>query len=128
MAPVDPLGQTATDAASLRELASDSSDYVRCWSALVASETRLAQVSIVRLVFAALVLPALALVVFVSTDALLACILERLTADWSTSIGITVVVNLCCLYGLIVAMRAWLRNLSLPRSRRALTRLMERMA
>lgn len=128
MASVDPLDQAVTQDASLRDLASDSSDYARCWSALVASESRLAQVSVVRLVFAALVLPALALAVFVSADALLTCILQRWIGDWSTSVGITVVVDLCCLYGLIVAMRIWLRNLSLPRSRRALTRLLERMA
>ncbi len=131
MAYADPENRNpAADAetASLSDLAHDGKDYVRCWSYLLASETRLAQSSLTRLGFAVLLLPALALTVFVSTDTLVACLLNRWLQDWSSSIAITMVVDLCCLFGLILAMRRWLRNLGLPRSRRALTQLMERLA
>lgn len=128
MAHADPLDQATRDDASLRDLAHDSSEYVRCWSALVASETRLAQAGIVRLVFASLILPALVLAVVLSADAMIACVANRWFNDWSSSVGLTLVLDLMAVYGLIVAMRRWLANLSLPRSRRALSRMLERLA
>ena len=72
----DPAAATA-GAASLSDLALDTSDYVRAWSALFASETRLAGVSMMRLLYAALVLPAVALCICITMDVLLAAVLQR---------------------------------------------------
>lgn len=115
-------------AATLGELALDTSQYVRAWSTLLSSETRLAGASVVRLGLALLVVPAIALVICVTLDALLAALLQRWLHDWSSCIAIVLCFNLACLYGLLRAMRTWWRNLSLPRSRAALVHLFERMA
>lgn len=115
-------------AAKLGELALDTSSYVRAWSALLSSETRLAGASMLRLAFALLVVPAIALVICATLDALLAALLQRWLQDWSSCIAIVLCFNLACLYGLLLAMRAWWRDLSLPRSRAALVQLFKRIA
>jgi len=115
-------------AASIGELAHDTSDYVRAWSALVASETRLASTSALRIAFAALVIPALALAICITVDALVVAVLERWLHDWSSSIAIALLLNLTGLWLLLVGMRCWWRNLSLPRSRGALTHLLQRIS
>jgi hypothetical protein len=116
------------DAASLRDLAHDTTDYVRVWSSLLASETRLARISAVRLALAALVIPALALGICISLDAFLVAVLNRWLHDWSGCIAVVLFFDLAALCALLLAMRRWWHNLSLPRSRGALTHLLERMA
>jgi hypothetical protein len=115
-------------AASIGDLAQDTSDYVRAWSALVASETRLATASALRLVFAALVIPALALAIYIIVDALIVAVLDHWLHDWASGIAITLLLNLAGLFALLAFMRRWWRNLSLPRSRGALTRLLQHIA
>lgn len=110
-------------AASLGDLALDTSEYVRAWSALLASETRLAGASMLRLVGGLLVVPALALVICAAVDAFLVTLLQRWIHDWSICIGIVLGFDLACLYALLLAIRAWWRNMSLPRSRAALLQL-----
>jgi len=114
--------------ASLANLAIDTTDYVRAWSALFASEARLAGISMVRLAIGAIVAPAVALVICISVDALLAALLQKWWHDWAASTGAVVVFNVICFVGLLFAMRRWWRNLSLPRSRNALGHLLERLA
>ena len=114
-------------APTLATVAHDTSTYVQAWSELFASEMRLAHVSLVRLGLAALVLPALALGVCITLDAFLVAVLNRFVHDWSSCLGLVLFVNLVAAYGLLVAMRRWWRNLSLPRSRGALTQLLGRM-
>ena len=118
----------AERAASLGDLATETSDYVRAWSSLFASETRLAGISVMRLVFAALVLPAVALCICIVVDALLATLLQRWLGDWASSAALVLCLDLVALVGLVAAMRSWWRNLSLPRSREALSHLLERLA
>jgi len=114
--------------ASLANLAIDTSDYVRAWSALFASEARLAGVSAVRLGLGVLIVPALVLVICISVDALLVTLLQRWFHDWASATALVVFANVAGLFGLLAAMRRWWRNLSLPRSRTALGHLLERMA
>jgi hypothetical protein len=121
------LAQEPASSASLGAVAHDTSDYVQAWSALLASETRLARVSLLRLAFAALVVPALVLGICITLDAFLAALLHRLLPDWSSCLAIVLFANLAGAYGLLVAMRRWWRNLSLPRSRAALVHLLERV-
>lgn len=116
------------DADSIGALAHDTSAYVQAWSSLLVSETRLARVSLVRLAFAALIIPALALGICITVDALAATLLNRWLHDWSGCIGIVLFLNLAGLVGLLVGMRRWWRNLSLPRSRGALSKLLGSMA
>jgi hypothetical protein len=119
--------EPAPASASFSAVAHDTSDYVQAWSALVASETRLARVSLVRLGFAALVLPAVALGIGITLDAFLVAVFNRMFHDWSSSIAIVLFMNLVAAYGLLIAMRHWWHNLSLPRSRGALAQLLERL-
>jgi len=114
--------------ASLANLAIDTSDYVRAWSALFASEARLAGVSVLRLGLGMLIVPALVLMICVSVDALLVTLLQRWFHDWASATAVVVLFNVVCLGGLLAAMRRWWRNLSLPRSRSALGHLLERLA
>jgi hypothetical protein len=114
-------------APAIAAVAHDTSAYVQAWSELLASETRLARVSLVRLAFAALLLPALALGICITLDAFLAAMLNRWLHDWSSCLAIVLFANLVAAYGLLSAMRHWWRNLSLPRSRSALTQLLGRL-
>ncbi len=74
---------------------------------------------------AALVIPALVLMIGVAANALIAAVLDRWLHDWSACIAIALFLDMLALYGLVVAMRRWWHNLSLPRSRCALTQLLE---
>jgi hypothetical protein len=131
--PADPPPEPASpqpvsqDSASLENLARDTGEYVRAWSALLGSETRLARISLVRLALAALVIPALALGICIALDALLVTALNHWLHEWSSCIAIVLAIDLVALGALLLAMRRWWRNLSLPRSREALTRLLGRL-
>ncbi len=120
--------QTASqEPASFDNLARDTSEYVRAWSSLLSSETRLARISLVRLALAALVIPALALGICIALNALIVTALNRWLHDWSSCIAIVLGIDLAALGALLLAMRRWWRNLSLPRSRGALSHLLERL-
>lgn len=119
--------QEPAPTASLGAVAHDTSDYVQAWSALLASETRLARVSLVRLGLAALIVPAVALGICITLDAFLVALLHRLLQDWSSCLAIVLFANLLVAFGLVGAMRHWWRNLSLPRSRAALVHLLGHM-
>lgn len=121
------LAQDSAPAASIGAVAHETSNYVQAWSALVMSETRLASASLVRLGIAALVLPALALGIFINLDAVLVAVINRVLHEWSVSLAIVLFANLLGAYVLLLAMRRWWRNLSLPRSRDALTQLLGRL-
>ena len=128
MQSVDPQTHAAPQTPSLGDVAHDTSQYVQAWSKLLSSETRLARASIVRLALAALIVPALALAIGIAFDALVVSLLHRWLHDWSSCVAIVLVLNLAGLFGLVYAMRRWWHNLSLPRSRNALSRLLEHMA
>jgi hypothetical protein len=123
-----PPPPVVADAASIDELARDTSAYLRAWSALLASETRLARACVLRLAIAMLVVPALVLIIFAAADAVLAATLNRWLDDWSSSLAIVLCADTVGLCALLAAMRRWWRNLSLPRSRDALTRLLRRLS
>ena len=120
--------ESAPNAASIGDLAQDTSAYVSAWSELVASETRLAGASAGKLVLAALVIPALALAICIIVDALIVAVLNRWLHDWSSCIALALLLNLTGLAALLFGMRRWWRNLSLPRSRGALRHLLQRIS
>jgi hypothetical protein len=121
-------GEPAPNTDSIGDLAHDTSAYVRAWSVLVTSETRLAGKSALRLALAALAIPALALAICIIVDALVVALLNRWLHDWSSCIAIALLLNLSGLGVLLFAMRRWWRNLSLPRSRGALTHLLRHIS
>jgi hypothetical protein len=110
---------------SLTELARHTAAYVRaCWE-LFASEAALAKSNLVRLLIAALVVPAMAIGVLLGLDGLLAALAYRWSQDWAIALVAVLLLNLAGLLALIMLLRRWWGSLSLPRSRAALSRFME---
>jgi hypothetical protein len=118
---------TADTQRKISELAHHTADYARAWSELFACETQLARISAQRLVTAAVWVCVLVLGVVINSNVLTAAVLNRWMQDWASSFALTLLLNLAALFGLLLAMRYWWRRLSLPRSRRALGQLLERI-
>ncbi|HEX6833933.1 MAG TPA: hypothetical protein VF132_10415 [Rudaea sp.] len=135
--PPEPNGGAAGDAQSGQDarpgqidaivaLAHEGTEFLRNFLQLLLGETALAKMSLQRLVIAALIVPSVILTAWLALNALLAVLLERWLQSW---IGATVIV--LAFDGAIVAVFAikmlrWWRDLSLPRTRAAIARLLER--
>lgn len=109
----------------MTRLARDAGAYARALGELALSEAALARVNFVRLLLLALALPAIVFGILLGVDALLAALLLRLVADWSIAVLGVVVVNVALLAATLLQLRRWWRSLSLPRSRAALSRVLE---
>ena len=116
-APTTPLG----------DLARHSVDYARTWSELFACEAQLARVSVHHLVWAMLWAGVLVLCAALAANAMVAAVANRWLQDWATALALTLLLNLAALLALLFAMRVWRQRLSLPRSRRARSDLLERI-
>jgi hypothetical protein len=114
-------------ARALGDLAQHTGDYLRAWSELFTDEAQLARICVNRLLLATLCLCALVLGIVVAGNALAAAILQRWLHDWATAFALTLLLDCIALAVVLLAMRAWWRNVSLPRSRRALRELMQRL-
>jgi hypothetical protein len=112
--------------ASLAELSSRAFDYARALMELVVTEAAVARINFVRLLIGALLVPALALGLFVCADALLADILFELSGRWLFALACVMLCNVVALLVLLWMLRSWWRSLSLPRSRAAITALWTR--
>lgn len=106
-------------------IASDAAAYAQAWLALASGEASLAKRSLVRLVCFALLIPAIALAIFLCFDALLAATLVVAHLNLALALLIVWLLNLGALGGLIWFMRKWWLHLTFPRSRAALSRFME---
>jgi len=118
---------SASTQRKISDLAHHTADYVRTWSELFSCEAELARISAQRLVSATLWVCFVLLGVIVNSNALTAAVLNRWLQDWATSFALTLLLNFLVLVALLLAMRQWWRRLSLPRSRRALGELLERI-
>jgi uncharacterized membrane protein YqjE len=137
MAPTDGSGEPApvtaqaagsarvTEDVSLRELAAHTGDYARAWGSLFLSEAALAKTNLFKLLLIALLVPAVALSSLLCLDAVLAALLHSLLQNWIYAILIVFVMNLLGLVAMYWLLRGWWRTLTLPRTRAALSRLME---
>jgi hypothetical protein len=117
----------AGTAHKIGELAQHTADYARAWSELFACEAELARISANCLLLAAVGVCFLVLGVVATGNALTAIVLNRWLHDWTSAFAMTLLLNCVILLGLLCAMRGWWRRLSLPRSRRALRELMQRI-
>jgi hypothetical protein len=118
---------SAGAAHGLGDLAHYTGDYVRAWSELFAGEAQLARVCVNRLLLAAVWACFLVFGIVIAGNLLTAAMFERWLQDWASAIALTLLLNFVVLVGLLLAMRTWWRTLSLPRSRRALRHLMQRL-
>jgi hypothetical protein len=117
----------AESSARISDLAHYTGDYVRAWSELFAGEAQLARICVNRLLLAALCAAFLVFGIIIGGNVLVAALLERWLHDWASAVALTLLIDCAVLFALLLAMRSWWRNLSLPRSRRALRELMQRL-
>lgn len=110
---------------SITELAAHTSAYARAWGGLFLSEASLAKQNLLRLLAVALLIPAIALAVLLCLDALLAALIHGWLQNWIIACGIVFLLNTGLLLGMFWLLRGWWRTLTLPRTRAALSRLME---
>jgi len=113
-------------AAVVGKLLHDSTEYARALGQLVASETELAKVNLVRILLVALLVPAISVGAVIALNAWLAALLARWTSSLPIGIGVVALVNIALLALSIWLLRGWWRTLSLPRSRAALSGLWEK--
>ena len=117
----------ADGSARISDLAHHTGDYVRAWSDLFAGEAQLARICVNRLLLAAVWTCFLVFGIVVAGNVLTAALIERWLHDWASAVALTLLLNFVVLVALLLAMRSWWRNLSLPRSRRALRELMQQL-
>ena len=115
----------ATHDIELSRLARDAGAYARALGHLALSEAALARINLVRLLLLALAVPAIVFGILLGVDALLAALALRLFGDWAFAVLGVLVVNAGLLALTLLLLRRWWRSLSLPRSRAALTRVLE---
>lgn len=111
----------------IMDLAHYTGDYVRAWSALFSDEAQLARICVNRLLFATVWVCFLVFGVVVCGNLLIATLFERWLHDWASAMAATILLDFVTMLAVLLAMRAWWRNLSMPRSRRALRELMQRL-
>jgi hypothetical protein len=116
----------AESAASLTTLAHEGIEYLRNFLQLLLGETALAGSSLRRLFISALVVPAIVLSTWLTLNALLVALLEKWLHGWIIPIVIVLVFDVVTLALFLLSMRRWWADLSLPRSRAAIARLMDR--
>jgi hypothetical protein len=117
----------AGPSARISDLAHHTGDYVRAWSDLFAGEAQLARICVNRLLLAAVWTCFLVFGIVVAGNVLAATLLERWLHEWASAVALTLLLNFVVLVALLLAMRSWWHNLSLPRSRRALRELMQQL-
>jgi uncharacterized membrane protein YqjE len=120
--------QAAGDPTSsvVSKLLRDSTEYARALGQLVASETELAKVNLVRIAIVALLVPAIAAGAVLALNAWLAVLLSEWVNSWALAIGGVALIDVAALAFSMWLLRGWWRTLSLPRSRAALSGLWEK--
>jgi len=102
-------------------------DLLRAWSTLLESELALARASIGWLLIGVLVVPVAALGAWFGLNALFVAVAQTYTDSLVLALLLTFGVQLLALALLLFQLRRWMRDLTLPHSRAALGRAMEKM-
>ena len=101
---------------------------LRAWSALFVAELAVAHRSLHWLVFGMVAAPVIGLGVWLGVCALLVAVAQTYTASWTLALLFGAAVQVLMLALLLQRLRRWSRDLTLPQSRAALSRAMERMS
>ena len=112
---------------NVSDLARHAGDYLHAWSDLFAGEVQFARICANRLLLGALCVCFLLGGIAITANLALIALLQHWLQDWAGAAMLTLLLDLIALGGLLFAMRSWWLNLSLPRSRRALRQLMQRL-
>ncbi len=122
----EPVAAPNTDTAA--PLASSAVNLISAWSSLLNLELALARRSLRWLLIGAIAIPVVALGAWIGLGALLVAAAHVYTHSWLLALLLGASVQLLVFAILLHLIRRWLRDLSLPQSRKALTRAMERMS
>jgi len=129
--PVNESGAAADEAITAPHLAATAAgvaQLVRAWTTLLESELAVARRSIGRLLLGVIALPVIGLGVWFGLNALLVAVAQIYTHSLVVSLLLVCAVQLTALALLLFLLRRWLRDFTLPQSRAALARSMEKLS
>jgi len=124
--PVTESAEAAQDA-SLRKIAHEGIEYLRHLMQLFLGEVTIARGSFVRLLAAGAIIPILVLTIWATLNLLLGAFVTRWLGDLIYGYLGILLINAALVAVLLMSVRRWKRDLTLPRSRDALARLLERI-
>lgn len=109
-------------------LLANAVDVVSAWCDLLSRELALAHRSVRWLLVGAVVVPVVGLSAWLSLSVLLVALVHEYTSSWLLALLLGTGVQMLALAILVNRLQHWARDLSLPQSRAALVRAMERMS
>ena len=124
--PVAPPPQPGDDA-TFAKLVQEGADYVRTLLHLFLGELQIARGSFVRMLVAGALIPVFLLTIWTALNLLVAATVSRLLNDWIYGYLSVLLLNAILIWLSVMALKRWKRDLTLPRSRDALARLLERI-
>jgi len=117
----------AVDEATFAKLIHEGGEYVRGMLHLFLGEVQIARGSFVRMLVAGALIPVFLLTIWSALNLLIAAIVSRLLNDWIYGYLSILLLNGILVWVSVMALKRWKRDLTLPRSRDALARLLERI-
>jgi hypothetical protein len=117
----------AADDASFAKLAHEGVEYARTLLELFLGEVQIARGSFVRMLVAGALIPVFLLTIWTALNLLVAAIVARVLGDWMYGYITILVLNGILVWLSVMGLKRWKRDLTLPRSRDALARLLERI-
>jgi hypothetical protein len=123
--PAEP-SETAQDA-SLRDIAHEGIEYLRNLAQLFFGEVEIARGSFTRLLIAGALIPVFLLTIWAALNLLLGALVARWLQDWLYGYLAILIVNVALVTVFVIGVKRWKRDLTLPRSRAALARLLEKI-
>jgi hypothetical protein len=117
----------ASQEASLRDIAHEGIEYLRNLAQLFFGEIEIARGSFTRLLIAGALIPVLLLTIWATLNILLAALVARWLHDWMYGYLAILIVNVALVAAFVIGVKRWKRDLTLPRSRAALARLLEKL-
>jgi hypothetical protein len=119
-------GQSVDDA-TFAKLVHEGAEYVRTLLHLFLGEVQIARGSFVRMLVAGALIPVFALTIWSALNLLVAAIVARVLNDWIYGYLSILLLNAVLVWIAVKGLKRWKRDLTLPRSRDALARLLERI-
>ncbi len=129
-APDEAAAVTPTDGvndATFAVLAHEVAEYARSLLQLFLGEVQIARGSVVRMLIAGALIPVFLLTIWAALNLLIAAIVSRVLNDWIYGYLAILLLNGIFVAVLVMGLKRWKRDLTLPRSRDALARLLERV-
>ena len=117
----------AAQETSLRDIAHEGIEYLRNLAQLFLGEVEIARGSFTRLIIAGALIPVFLLTIWAALNLLLGALVARWLQDWLYGYLAILIVNVALVTVFVIGVKRWKRDLTLPRSRAALARLLEKI-